>query len=846
MEKSMALTPISAQVWRDFETDGVPSSGKHKVKKREVRSWGAWVEGIITAFTSNGGLIYSTKAAMDADLAHAANSMAWVIGDPVVANNGVHGKVGASGSGSWTRRADLPFSFIIASDAGAGTANAIQATTSIPVSSSALIWMNVFEANTASPVTVSFNGGPALTIKTNSGNDIAAGGLVAGMIVLGIVSGSTFRLVSDQSSTAIAAAAEAAQVAAEAAAAQAAAAAASVVNLISLGCDDTGSADCSAILNAAELTYKHIVIPAGKFLVDTGRIWRSGVTYHWEGGQLVNGVGMTQTFLANLEAPPTAHVFGGELTDGAYTRIGDEPYQFRWRGGPQIKHATGQWFGSKNDIIELADGAISAAATTFTSSSANFTSADIGKLICVHGAGASGNNHATTIASINSPTSIELASAAVNTVGGAEFFYGTDDEISLQCAQYFNGTIFMVDGFTYLTGRQIQQRKSRQLMFGIGGRARLKGSGASTMGAVVGSRGIPPGTASGEPQEYVEDAIVEGIIIDGSRGVNTNCYGASFHRRSGTRRCVMVDAGRKAITHQYWCVDPVAEDDTILSAVKEVGNSTGAISIEGQTAGLNYTNDGGFNGVSDMLGADCVGGHIRVSTIVESGYNYIVLQRCAGVSVDVGRCGDTIGSGGHIVVGQYASSNEIKVKKAGNTERRFIFCDSNSKDNEIHIDAGDNTGTGADGYSVRDLGSRNRIHANFDHSNTSTTNGRAVELAGADGAIELDARSCDSTTVVGGTGTGYRLLPTMRVRATAARAVLSGTAWKIGGDYETTGTTGIQINGANSVVLPGTRIGGNGSQRVLVTSGVSNAIVDGIFLTGASASIDWANTADLW
>jgi hypothetical protein len=206
-------------IWRDFNTDGVPSSEEYDPKKADIRAWGTWVESIITAFTSNGGLIYSSKAAMDADLTHPANSMAWVIGDSTVANNGIYRKIGASGTGSWTRVADLPFSFIIASDTGAGTPNAIQATTSIPVSSSALVWMNVFEANTASPVTVSFNGGSALTIKTNSGNDVAAGGLTAGMIVMGIVSGSAFRLVSDQASSAIVAAAEAAQAAAEAAAA---------------------------------------------------------------------------------------------------------------------------------------------------------------------------------------------------------------------------------------------------------------------------------------------------------------------------------------------------------------------------------------------------------------------------------------------------------------------------------------------------------------------------------------------------------------------------------------------------------------------------------------------------
>ncbi|WP_210202653.1 right-handed parallel beta-helix repeat-containing protein [Sinorhizobium sp. BJ1] len=218
----------AATVFRDYETDGVPASGSHKVKKSDVRGLLTGYETIINAFTSNGGLVFTLRASLDAQLTYPVGTMAWVIGDPVVANNGVYQKIGASGTGTWNRVADLPFSFIIASDVGAGTANAIQATTSIPVSSSALIWMNVFEANTATPVTVSFNGGSALTVKTNSGNDVSVGGLTSGMIVLGIVSGSTFRLVSDQASSAILAAAEAAKAAAEAAQAAAEAAAASV------------------------------------------------------------------------------------------------------------------------------------------------------------------------------------------------------------------------------------------------------------------------------------------------------------------------------------------------------------------------------------------------------------------------------------------------------------------------------------------------------------------------------------------------------------------------------------------------------------------------------------------
>lgn len=95
----MAIT--AAEVWRDYETDGVPSSGPHKVRKPDSRQWGAWVEGIINAFiNTDGGKIFTSKASLDASLNYAANTMAWVIGDATVANNGVYMKVGGSGSGS--------------------------------------------------------------------------------------------------------------------------------------------------------------------------------------------------------------------------------------------------------------------------------------------------------------------------------------------------------------------------------------------------------------------------------------------------------------------------------------------------------------------------------------------------------------------------------------------------------------------------------------------------------------------------------------------------------------------------------------------------------------------------
>ncbi|MBY3564134.1 hypothetical protein [Rhizobium laguerreae] len=201
----MALSII--QIFRDYVTNGIPSSGNHKPAKSEIRSWGAWVESIISSFLSNGGLVYTSRAALFADLAHAANSSAWVIGDATAAYNGVYMKAGASGTGSWSRVADLPYSFVQLVDAGAGTANAIQLTSTIPTSQSVLRVANVFEPN-AGNVTISENGGTARPLLTNSGNQISAGGLLANMMIVYIDDGVSFRLLSDQVSAAIVAAAE--------------------------------------------------------------------------------------------------------------------------------------------------------------------------------------------------------------------------------------------------------------------------------------------------------------------------------------------------------------------------------------------------------------------------------------------------------------------------------------------------------------------------------------------------------------------------------------------------------------------------------------------------------------
>lgn len=203
--------PRGSEVWRDYASDGIPSSGLHEPKKPQIRSWTAWLESLVTSGVLSSGPWFATKEVMT--LGYAANTIAVVYDDTTASENGLYIKVGASGSGSWTQLTTfLPgYQFVTASPTDDSTANAIVATTSprLPAGDGvALVTLVIPETNTGSPVTVSFNGGSPLTIKTNTGNDVAAGGLVAGMQVLGRMSGSTFRLVSDQVSAAIIAEAE--------------------------------------------------------------------------------------------------------------------------------------------------------------------------------------------------------------------------------------------------------------------------------------------------------------------------------------------------------------------------------------------------------------------------------------------------------------------------------------------------------------------------------------------------------------------------------------------------------------------------------------------------------------
>src|SRR5690606_12697752 len=182
------------------------SGAKRKVANHDVQVWGTEVERAIKSFQAGGGVVFDSKTEADGSLDYNAYTMAWVFDvDPDKA--GIYQKQGASGSGSWQRVGDLPYSFILATNTNSGDPNAIEATTAvipIPAADGGALIAQPSDADTAaSPVTVSFNGGPALTIKSIAGNDVPATALAAGMIVWGFKQGDEFRLATDLASAGI-------------------------------------------------------------------------------------------------------------------------------------------------------------------------------------------------------------------------------------------------------------------------------------------------------------------------------------------------------------------------------------------------------------------------------------------------------------------------------------------------------------------------------------------------------------------------------------------------------------------------------------------------------------------
>jgi len=103
------ITDAINSAWRDYVTAGVAATGPNEPAKSEIRAIGPLIESAI-ATAGLGALVdvvKDTRANLNADLAHAADTVALVYGDATDSNNDLYVKVGASDSGSWTNTGAL-------------------------------------------------------------------------------------------------------------------------------------------------------------------------------------------------------------------------------------------------------------------------------------------------------------------------------------------------------------------------------------------------------------------------------------------------------------------------------------------------------------------------------------------------------------------------------------------------------------------------------------------------------------------------------------------------------------------------------------------------------------------
>lgn len=91
-------------------------------------------------------------------------------------------------------------------------------------------------------------------------------------------------------------------------------------------------------------------------------------------------------------------------------------------------------YGAMGDGIHLFDGNITSGQKTFTSATASFTSADIGKYISIRGAGGSTVDLTALISDVTDSNTITISVAASATVTDVDFVYGTDDTAAIQSA----------------------------------------------------------------------------------------------------------------------------------------------------------------------------------------------------------------------------------------------------------------------------------------------------------------------------------------------------------------------------------------------------------------------------
>lgn len=419
----------------------------------------------------------------------------------------------------------------------------------------------------------------------------------------------------------------------------------------------------------------------------------------------------------------------------------------------------------------------------------------------------------------------------------------TDDQGAIYCALYFANRCYL-PAATYAVDTNIQLRKNNQTLFGASLDSRLKWLGATDEGAVVSIRGIPPATSSGPPQDWISGCRVYDISIDGAAAENTNGIGVSWAQAFSIERCYFIDIGRKAITMQYWCREFNISDNVIETSGEEPTGTFGAITVEGQFAGLNHTVEGGVNGTDDLEGADMHGGRLYNNHIRTSQESFIVLQRCNNIKVHNGVLGNAGTGGTHINFSSFTSNCLVAGLVAGTAVRRHVFVEDTSTECRLeNVFFGGVTGTNSDGYAVHVKGT------GFLMTNVSLASANTAAALTVDAAVYAEASATGlriehmriRSVEAGVTGIvslaaetdidklEFPIAGERAVRVTGARSRVRNSEIDSG-----SATTAISVEGADSRAQDNVILGA-GSNRILVGSSAVRCVVTGNTLPGGGS-----------
>ena len=428
-------------------------------------------------------------------------------------------------------------------------------------------------------------------------------------------------------------------------------------------------------------------------------------------------------------------------------------------------------YGAQRNLKTFAAGAITASSAVFTdTTNAPFTSADVGKLITIVGAGASGADLSTTIAAYTSASSVTLTAGATTTVSGATYRYASDDSTAINAAitaaAVSGGNVFIPAG-----------------NYGLGATVTLANNvGVEGAGSVV-SNLVPFGTTcaitkiatSGSP---LTNARLSRLGIDGAAQVGPYSTGTKGVYVQYTSNCTFTDLLIKNCVATGFGTDFLTQG-TVVDWVRTVNN--GRLNQGGVSGG-------GGNGIGIGTGQHSVE-DFTVSNCYASGNGRY------GIMIE-SQTGTT--SRGMRFVGCYSVSNlNSGFGDAGGSGAQFIGCVSaqNNQDG-FTVDNGTVGATAQPGGNTMFIGCEAIANTRYGF----TYNPTATNVTSAAGAGNIKWSGCKAWN---NTSLGWFINP---LSGHAVSGIYIGDC-----DATGNGASGIQVsNSVNGLVIVNSKLRSNG------------------------------------